>query len=82
MVEMINEKIKVGAVFSGAKIAPKWFYWKNKKYDIKQVSYFWDSKKGASNLKFFSVSADDNLYELCFDTGNMEWKLTKVYMEG
>ena len=82
MIEIINEKIKVGAVFSGSQIIPKWFLWKDRKYKISNVQYCWSAQKGISKLKFYSVSDSKNLYEICFDTGNMEWKLTKIYIEG
>ena len=48
--ENINEIIKVGAVFKGSDILPRWFVWKNRKYAVKEVNYIWKDKQGVEDL--------------------------------
>lgn len=75
----INTAIKVGAIFKGDKIVPKWFVWEERKYGIKEVSYTWKDKQGIEDLHFFSVSDGTNSYELVFNSKRLTWKLNKTY---
>ncbi len=77
-VTVINEKIKVGAVFSKNRIEPKWFKWKERKVDVKTVSYCWNTAEGAAMILHFSVSGDGGYYELSFNQKTLEWMLEKT----
>ncbi len=77
-IKEINQTIKVGAVFQGDKIIPKWFTWEKRKYNIKEVNYNWKDNLGAEELHCFSVTDGANNYELSFNTKRMVWKLTKI----
>jgi hypothetical protein len=74
----INEKIKTGVVFEGAKVVPKWFIWENRRYDIKEINYEWTDRQGAESLFCFSVNTGANSYELSFNTKQMVWRLNKI----
>lgn len=77
----ISSSIKVGAVFDAAKITPRWFIWKNKKYDIKKITYKWKDKEGEAELIYFSVMAEEILFEICLNKKNMEWTLVRSFIE-
>ena len=81
-VNEVCERIKVGVVFEGSSIIPKWFYWGRKKHDITGVEHTWRSKEGETSLIFFSVTDGCNVYEIRFNLKTTEWRLEKVYMEG
>ncbi len=74
----LNQTVKVGAVFKGDKIIPKWFAWEGRKYEIKTVNYNWLDKEGREKLHCFSVTDGANNYELSFHTEKTIWKLTKI----
>lgn len=74
-----SETIKVGAVFKGDKIIPKWFAWEGRKYEIKEINYNWLDKRGREKVHCFSVTDGVNNYELSFHSEKTVWKLNKVY---
>ena len=81
-IETINEFIKVGAIFTGAEnIRPAWFIWDKRKYQVKEVNYFWLEKSGREKLFCFSVTDGANTYELNFNAELASWKLTKIASE-
>ncbi len=73
-----SKTVKVGAIFKGDKIAPKWFVWDGRKYMVKEVNYNWQGKQGREKVHCFSVTDGTNNYELAFYTEKTVWKLTKV----
>lgn len=75
----LDQTIKVGVVFKGDQVIPKWFTWENRKYDLKEVNYTWRDRQGSEELYCFSVTDGANNYELAFNSRRMVWKLTKVY---
>ena len=77
----INQKIKVGAVFDGNAVKPKWFIWINKKFEIIKITMTWKSAEGLATLTHFSVTDGNNLYELSFNRKTLEWLLEKVAVE-
>lgn len=79
---IVNEKIKVGAVFDGSKVLPKWFYWKKDKHIIQKVEHTWRGRQGEAVLLYFAVTDGVNLFEICLDQKKLEWVLEKVYQEG
>lgn len=81
-VSEINEQIKVGAVFDGAKVSPKWFYWGKQKHGIAKVEHSWRGKSGDTQLIYFSVTAGANLFEIRLNQKTLEWVLERVYQEG
>jgi len=74
-----NATIKVGVIFKGDKIVPKWFIWEQRKYEIKEINYFWLDRAGKERLHCFSVTDGANNYELVFHTEKTIWKLIKVF---
>jgi phage terminase large subunit-like protein len=74
-----SETVKVGAVFKGDMIVPKWFNWQGRKYEVKEVNYNWLDKQGREKVHCFSVTDGTNNYELAFYSEKTVWKLTKVY---
>lgn len=76
----IDKIIRVGAIFQSGKIVPKWFYYNNKKYDIREVNYQWEDHEGIEKLLMFSVSDGANNYEISFNSKRMLWKLDKISM--
>jgi len=86
MITEIGEPIKVGVVFGancigGKKIKPVWFIWKGKQYRIKEVTYTWTNKEGSASVHYFSVTDDQNLYEISYNAETMVWVLMAVEVE-
>ena len=77
----INQKIKVGAVFEGSLIKPKWFMWVNKKFEVKKIAMRWKSSEGSATILHFSITDEKNMYELSFNQKTMEWMLNKIGVE-
>ncbi|MGB9613722.1 MAG: hypothetical protein ACPL4K_06090 [Candidatus Margulisiibacteriota bacterium] len=74
----LEATIKVGAVFKGDKIIPKWFVWEGRKYEVKEINYYWKDHQGIEELHCFSVTDGTNGYELSFNTKKTVWKLNRI----
>lgn len=74
----IKEKIKVGAVFDGDRIKPKWFIRNNKKHAVERVTYSWHEKQGEAQVMHFSVTDGATLFEICLNQKTLAWTLEKV----
>lgn len=75
MVTSINEPIRVAAVFSGGTIRPVWFDLRGRQVWIREVAFSWRTLEGRAGILHFSVTDRQGLYELCYNTESMEWKL-------
>ena len=82
MYETINEPVQVTASFSGKSIKPLWFQWNKNTHRVQSVTFQWKDRVGASVLHCFSVSDGATLYELVFDSNNINWTLRRVYIDG
>ena len=79
MMTQIDESVKVGVVFDeGKKIIPKWFIWNGRKHDIARVTFTWKLQEGRNVLHHFAVTDETNLYELCYNTAELSWRLMAV----
>ena len=75
----IGETISVVASFGlPYKIKPLRFRWSGKLFEVKDVTYSWQTKEGLSKIHHFSISDGKTLYELSFDTFSLLWRLEKV----
>ncbi|HNW92081.1 MAG TPA: hypothetical protein PKM88_04130 [bacterium] len=77
MATVIGEPVKVGAVFAGPAVRPRWFDHRARRHDIAAITYQWRSRNGAAVLLHFAVSDGANLYELSFNQQSLEWRLEK-----
>ena len=78
MTVVIDEQVRVAAVFSGDKVNPVWFTWRDRKYKIEQVTYTWRDREGDAIMYYFSVLHSVNLYELRLNAKTLVWRLLKV----
>jgi hypothetical protein len=76
--EELNERIEVLAYFKHAKIYPRLFFWNNKKYKIKNITYSWQERRGQETINYFSVNTGCDLYQISFSNTNYSWKIDKV----
>jgi hypothetical protein len=81
METIVEQPVKVGAVFEGAKVNPRWFVWKGLRRNVKAVNYNWKSKQGNALILHFSVFDGSAHYHLSFNNTTLEWKLEKIYAE-
>ncbi|HBF38371.1 MAG TPA: hypothetical protein DDW50_13775 [Firmicutes bacterium] len=78
----IEERIDVIAAFTGGKILPILFSWKNRRYGNLKVASTWDTYEGEAKLHHITVTNDSfNCYELCLNVRNFTWNMVKVYHE-
>jgi hypothetical protein len=75
----IGETISVVASFGlPYKIRPVRFKWNGKFFEVKDITYAWQTKEGQTKIYHFSVSDGKTLYELSFDTSSLLWRLEKL----
>lgn len=78
MVVFPHESVKVGAVFRRGTVVPRWFLYRGRKIPVKEVTYTWTERQGASVFFHFSVSDGVNLYELSFQPQQLVWNVEAV----
>ena len=77
MTTIIGEQVKVGAVFAGAAVRPRWFDHHRRRHEVREITYQWRSRAGDAVLLHFAVSDGTNLFELSFNQQSLEWRLEK-----
>lgn len=73
----VGESIKVAAVFDGA-LRPVKFMWKGRVHHVKEITYTWQTRKGAEVIVHFSVTDGAALYEITYNQSTMRWSLDQV----
>jgi hypothetical protein len=75
----IGEPISVVALFGMPyRIKPVRFRWSGKLFEVKEITYAWQTKEGQTRIYHFSITDGKTLYELTFDTTSLLWRLAKV----
>ncbi|MDQ7786511.1 MAG: hypothetical protein RDU01_02800 [Thermodesulfovibrionales bacterium] len=75
----IGETISVVASFGMPyKIRPVKFRWNGKVFEVKDITYAWQTKEGQTRIYHFSLTDENTLYELSFDTVSLVWRLERL----
>jgi hypothetical protein len=75
----IAETISVIASFGlPYKIRPVRFKWNERLFEVREITYSWQTKEGQNKTYHFSISDGQTLYELSFDTASLLWKVEKI----
>jgi hypothetical protein len=75
----VGETISVIASFGlPYKIKPLRFRWSGKLFEVKDITYAWQTKEGQKRIYHFSVTDGTTVYELSFDIFSLLWKLEKL----
>lgn len=75
----INQKIDVIVYFSrNGTVKPKYFFWKNQKYNVKKITYLWSSYEGETKFLHFTVYDGTNIFELKLNMKTFEWYLHRI----
>jgi hypothetical protein len=75
----IGETIRVVASFGFQdKIRPVRFSWNQRLFEVKDITYSWQTKEGQAKIYHFSITDGKTLYELSFDTTSLLWRLERV----
>jgi len=75
----IGENISVIASFGlPYRIRPVRFKWNGKLFDIKEITYSWQTREGQTKVYHFSITDGKNLYELSFNTTSLLWSIEKI----
>jgi len=83
MIESIHDPIEVIALFTGGALKPVRFRWKSKTVHVAKITGDWIRHEGQNKIHFFALLADNkDYYEIRYDTREMTWQLTRVWMEG
>jgi len=70
-----NEAIDVLVLFARPNVLPLSFDWGGRKYCVDAVNMIHSSRVGRTKLYHFSISSDDNHFQLTFDTERNAWCL-------
>lgn len=81
MLEEINEKIQVLALFQDQKLKPFKFMWNNREIRIQKINLNYTTWEGRSKIYYFAVSDGSNYYKLRFDADQLTWTLIETYVD-
>lgn len=81
MYETINAKIWVVGVYRQSGFIPRKFLWKNKEYQVDQITLATDVRDGFVKKRLYSVVSGANVYRLEFNRDSEEWRLAEVWCE-
>lgn len=76
--DVLNERIEVLAYFKAGKIYPRLFVWNQREYQIKEITYNWQERKGTETINFFSVNTGSDLYQISFNNTGLGWRLERI----
>lgn len=75
----IGDTISVLASFGMSyRIKPLKFKWSGRLFDVKEITYTWETKDGQKDVYHFSVTDGKTLYEITFDTGSLIWRIENL----
>lgn len=73
---MHNKNVRVAVIYEiGKKPNPIWFDLEGEQVKIDEVTYFWQSMHGSSQLNHYSIQTGKGLFELVLDTKEQTWQL-------
>jgi hypothetical protein len=78
VISTVDEPIRVAAVFNSGKIYPLWFEWHGRQVRVRETAFTWATRMGSASILHFSVADGQGLYEICYNTERLEWKILKV----
>jgi hypothetical protein len=78
MAIVIDEPVKVAAVFSRGTIRPVWFAWNGRQVRITETTFIWTTFERSSTVCHFSVSDGKGLYEITFNKENLGWRIAST----
>jgi hypothetical protein len=81
-IEEIGEPIRVSAVFGGGKAEPRRFSWNGRDYRIDRLNAQWIDRQGDGYALHYSVQVGEETYYLHFASGEVQWWLDQVILEG
>ena len=76
--DLLDERIRVLAFFSAGRISPRAFFWRDKKYRVKAVTYAWQERRGDEVINRFSVDTGADLYQISFSNSTYSWRIDKI----
>ncbi len=82
MFEKLNDPIDIIVKFSGSKVMPSYFKWKNRTYKIEKINLVHRERDGNDKIYYFSVSDKTNYFRLAFFTRDLSWRLKELFYEG
>ena len=74
----LNERIDCLAWFKNGKIRPLKFIWSNKEYEIKNITYNWQERRGRELISYFSLDTGGGLYQISFNNSTFSWRIDKI----
>jgi hypothetical protein len=74
----IHEPIQVGAVFISSGVTPRWFLWRCRRYQIRQITMRWQTQEGRATILHLGVTDGASLFELEFNQHSLTWWLGAV----
>ena len=84
MLEVIGEAIQVCAHFRCGRIAPRWFVWKGRRYQVEEIRNRWVTREGMGRVYHFAVTVADraDVYEVYLRGETMSWHLGSISISG
>jgi len=74
-----KEEISIIVIFTSQGPKPYQFKWAGKDFKVEKINLVFEKKLGNDKLIYFSVTAEDNYFKLCFNTNTLKWYVEEIY---
>lgn len=74
----VMDSIEVIAAFKKGKVVPLVFSWRGRRYQDFKVIKSWDKFDNRVKVLYYTVKLENACYEIFYNTGELNWSLTKV----
>ena len=74
----IHEPVQIASTFRQRNMQPVLMLWRNRQYQIDEVTSYHVTHVGEDNIHHFSAMAESNLFHLLFNPRTFEWWLDAV----
>lgn len=81
MYQLVEEKIKVLAVFKNGTVFPYIFQWGNRKYIVNKVNLSYQEREGVSANYYFAVESKELVAKIKYNDKSLIWLLEEVWVE-
>ena len=77
----IHEPVQIASTFRQRTMQPVLMLWRNRQYQIDEVTSYHITHVGSEKIHHFAALADRNLFHLLFNPTTFEWWLDAVDLE-
>lgn len=73
-----GDPIEVLCLMREGRLTPRSFARNKRVFEITNINFTWEERRGKMNYLFFSVATPQGHYEIVFSPGTLRWRLNRL----